>query len=552
IDKYDKNSESSAKFLSLESKIGIDKFKELKVTVSLPEVSEKLNRYISAILGINISTKPLSSLSGKYDETLVCSDGRFIYLPDEIDFFDDREKNSDMYKSLTRLEASLYEFGTFDVDLEQFFSEFNNLNLVSQIFTMCENIRIIKLLRKYYPGFIANLYPLIQKQQPNINEPIYIHISNTFKIYDTVFESVRVVREVYPEIEKKFHELPEASISFLLFSNKKIEKMAQAIYTRLKAKNINLIRNIESNFLDDSLDGNIFWYKEWNYELNDYLQNYVRLRDRVLDGTSCDFYFNVMNTQEYLIKKIKYSFELLKPEALSILRKWVEGDDFDYNALIEFAVDKKANLLPSDHLYIKKIKNERDISVLLLVDLSRSTANLVYGSNQTVLDVEKEAIVLFCEALEIVGDSYSIAGFSGTGRLGVDYFRIKDFNENMGISVREKICGMSPQRSTRMGAAIRHAISQLEQVSSKIRLLIILGDGFPNDLDYKKDYAIYDTRKAILEAYSKNIIVRPITINVNSEQNLDKLYGNNYHSIISDIRDLPSSLLKIYTKLTHK
>jgi nitric oxide reductase activation protein len=251
-----------------------------------------------------------------------------------------------------------------------------------------------------------------------------------------------------------------------------------------------------------------------------------------------------------MVKKIRYAFELLKPEGLVRLRQWVEGDEFDYRALLDFAMDKKAGRIPSDRLYIKHIKQTRDVAVLLLVDLSRSTSNTVYNTQTTILDVEKEAIVLFCEALEVVGDTFAIAGFSGTGRLGVDYFRIKDFDEKMDDVIRQRINGMAPQRSTRMGAAIRHATSQLEKVSSKVRLLIIMGDGFPNDVDYKRDYAIEDTRKAIFEAHSKNIYTHAITVNFSGDSKLDDLYGNVHYNVISDVRELPDKLLRIYSGLT--
>jgi len=240
----------------------------------------------------------------------------------------------------------------------------------------------------------------------------------------------------------------------------------------------------------------------------------------------------------------------LKPEGLIRLRQWMEGDEFDYRALLDFAIDKKAGRIPSDKLYIKHIKKTRDVAVLLLVDLSRSTVNAVFGSHETVLDVEKEAIVLFCEALEVVGDAFAIAGFSGTGRLGVDYFRIKDLDENMDDTIKRRINAMAPQRSTRMGAAIRHAISQLEKVSSKVRLLIILSDGFPNDIDYKQYYATADTRKAIFEARSKNIYTHAITVNFAGDPKLDDLYGNVHHNVISDVRELPDKLLRIYGSLT--
>ena len=105
------------------------------------------------------------------------------------------------------------------------------------------------------------------------------------------------------------------------------------------------------------------------------------------------------------------------------------------------------------------------------MDLSRSTANAVYNSKATILEVEKEAIVLFCEALQVVGDEFAVAGFSSTGRLGVDYFRIKDFGENINDAVKQRINALSPKRNTRIGAAIRHAACQLEAAPSKVRLL---------------------------------------------------------------------------------
>ncbi|MBW2590531.1 MAG: hypothetical protein JRD71_07410, partial [Deltaproteobacteria bacterium] len=293
-----------------------------------------------------------------------------------------------------------------------------------------------------------------------------------------------------------------------------------------------------------------FWYKEWDCNICDYLNEHVRIVEKLLNGYQDSYYSDVLEQHHTLVKKIKYAFELLKPEGLKILRQWVEGDEFDYRALLDFVMDKRAGITPSDRLYIKRIKEQRDVAVLLLVDLSRSTANTVYGSRASVLDIEKEAIVLFCEALEVVGDAFAIAGFSGTGRLGVDYFIIKEFDEDMGTSVRQRISAMAPQRSTRMGAAIRHAAGKFDFVSSKVRLMIILSDGFPNDVDYKQNYAIEDTRRAISEVHSKNIYVHSITVNLAQYSKLDDLYGDVKHNVISDVRELPGKLLRIYSGLT--
>ena len=293
-----------------------------------------------------------------------------------------------------------------------------------------------------------------------------------------------------------------------------------------------------------------FRYKEWDFFENDYINDHVLVREKTVHEICGDFYTTSLHRHKGVVKKIRYAFELLKPQQFSILRKWREGDEFDYESLINFAIDKKAGIMPSDKLYIKRLKNIRDVAVLILIDLSRSTANFVLKSDKTVLDTEKEAVVLLSEALEVVGDQYCIAGFSGTGRLGVDYFIVKDFNEQMNNKVKMRINGIAPQRSTRMGAAIRHSAYRLGMVSAKIRLMLIIGDGFPNDTNYKQDYAIEDTRKAILESRSKNIFTHGVIVNMAENPKLNNLFGNAHHHVISDITNLHDKLFKIYNFLT--
>ena len=295
----------------------------------------------------------------------------------------------------------------------------------------------------------------------------------------------------------------------------------------------------------------MFRYPEWDSSQNDYLMDYARITVKEITGDENGFYPQTLKRHQGLVRCIKNAFELLKPEGVKILRQWIEGDDFDYRAMLDFAMDKKAGLMPSDRLYIKRMKSVRDVAVMLLVDLSKSTSNTVQGSADTVLDVEKEAIVLFCEALEVVGDTYAISGFSGTGRLGVDFFGVKRFDEAMGAAVRSRINAMAPQRNTRMGTAIRHAVSSFSTIDSNVKLLIVLGDGYPNDTGYKKEYAIEDTRKAVFEARSKNIYTHGITVNISNDFKMDDLFGPVHHTSISDVRELPDKLWRIYSSLTH-
>ncbi|MFP4030583.1 MAG: nitric oxide reductase activation protein NorD, partial [Desulfococcaceae bacterium] len=282
----------------------------------------------------------------------------------------------------------------------------------------------------------------------------------------------------------------------------------------------------------DDANAAAFRYREWDVRLGDYLQDHVRVLEREAPAGNPDFYADVLERRYGLVFRVRRAFEMLRPQGLKILRRWPEGDAFDHPALIDYAVDRRVGRAPSDRLYVKRLKEERDVAVLLLVDLSRSTGNLVPGTaGATVLDVEREAIVLFCEALKTVDDTFAVAGFSGTGRLSVDYWRVKDFDAPVDETVMGRIGSLFPQRSTRTGAALRHATAQLAAVPAKARILLLLGDGFPNDADYKREYAIADTRKAVSEAAARRIHARALTVNIAGDARLDDTYGGLRHNV---------------------
>jgi hypothetical protein len=291
-------------------------------------------------------------------------------------------------------------------------------------------------------------------------------------------------------------------------------------------------------------------YPEWDERLGDYLQEHVHLREKKSAVEAGDFYRRVLQAHPHLVNRSRRVFERMRPEGLKRLRRWREGDEFDYREVIDAWVDRLTGEVPSDRLFVKRVRDRREVAVLLLVDVSRSTANRVAGSDASVLDVEKEAIVILCEALSVLGDDFAVAGFSGSGRWGVDYFRIKEFGEPLSEAVRRRIGALRPQRNTRMGAAIRHAAGQLAAAPARVRLLIILSDGFPNDTGYKGAYALGDTRQALLELNARHIRFHALTVNLPADPKLDELYGKARHHVISDVRELPDKLLRTYGALT--
>ena len=703
LEKLQHDKKRGAKFLSLESKQGIDAYNDMLVTASISQVQPQLNRYLRARTGVALSVVSSKGAQAGEHEFSVYSDGKTICLPEEISIFERKAENLNLYKCFAKLESAYYEFGTYDFDLEKamercqlkqppdlrpltpdphsdmerFFLLFPVKSLASDLFTLFEHGRIRLMLNRFYPGIVRQCFPMLQREATRLckgGQPVdvifllYAEIAlgisaeASFGVSDDVREQVKkfvhlfeimmeddqavetcaeLVLRTYSEMEFLLTKAGTESLEDfctplktpfgrtlrpeLFFStHQNSERIAKAIKIRLEEKGVKTyksdirkrlmensgnispedIREIilhpnqssgpgeiqgqemhfDLSWLDlsellgntgcpaiqaDDVSGPVSWYKEWDCSLGDYLHNHTRVAHRLvtpLETGENDFYEQTLKRHQGLVRRIRYAFELLKPEELTILRQWTEGDEFDYRALLDFVMDKRAGIMPSDRLYIKRIKQQRDVAVLLLADISRSTANLVpppaggmkniasafptREGGQSVLDIEKEAVVLFCEALSVVGDAFAIAGFSGTGRLGVDYFRIKDFENTLDHAVKERISTLSPQRSTRMGAAIRHAASQLEKVSARVRLLIILGDGFPNDTDYKREHAIEDTRKAIFEARSKNIYTKAITVNLAGDSKLDALYGSIHHNVISDVRELPDRLLRLYSALT--
>ncbi len=293
-----------------------------------------------------------------------------------------------------------------------------------------------------------------------------------------------------------------------------------------------------------------FWYDEWSSQLHDYLRDHVKLLEHQRVNSDSSFYSQVLVDYGGLVRRIRRNFELLRPEGLQILRHWQEGDSFDYDALIEYALDRRLKITPDERLYRKRLKIDRDVAVFLLIDISSSTKNKLPDSSKTILGVEKEAMVLFCEALERVGDSFGIAGFSGSGRLAAEFFLVKDFAEPLNDEVKSRIGALRPEKNTRMGPAVRHATGKLAAYPAKVKLLVILSDGLPNDQDYSQEYAIEDCRAAIRESRSKFVHVHAITVNAVNSPHLDRLYGDVHHTAIADVNDLPDKLPRIYRALT--
>jgi nitric oxide reductase NorD protein len=284
-------------------------------------------------------------------------------------------------------------------------------------------------------------------------------------------------------------------------------------------------------------------YDEWDYRRAGYRKNWCRVTIKDVLPVTGNFVETTLCKYKGVLVNLRRQFEMMSVQE-KYEKRQREGDEIDFDAVIDSVSDTRAGLPPSERLFIRLQRNERQIAALFLVDMSSSTEGWV----STAL---KEALILMSESLAVLGDGYAIYGFSGMRRTRSELFTIKHFDEPYGEAVKNKISGISPKEYTRMGPAIRHASHILAGCEAKIRLLIILSDGKPEDYDgYKGAYAIEDTRHALIEAKSKGIHPFCITVDKEAHEYMDHMYGEVNYIFIDRVVKLPLRMPEIYRNLT--
>ncbi|MBW1749570.1 MAG: VWA domain-containing protein [Deltaproteobacteria bacterium] len=284
-------------------------------------------------------------------------------------------------------------------------------------------------------------------------------------------------------------------------------------------------------------------YDEWDFRRSGFRKNWCIVTEKEIPVTRSTFIRNTLDAYHGQIIRLRHQFEMMRTRE-RFVRRQRDGDDIDLDALVESLADTVAGHPPSDRLFIRLKRDERDIAALFLVDMSNSTRGWVGKAI-------KESLVLICEAMETLGDRYGIYGFSGMRRLRCEIFPIKNIDQSYNDEVRERIGSIAPREYTRMAPAIRHMTSILKDVDAKVRLLITLSDGKPEDYDeYKGEYAIEDTRHALIEAKIAGIHPFCITIDQHAHEYMAHMYGEVNYIFINDVSKLPARMPEIYRVLT--
>ena len=291
------------------------------------------------------------------------------------------------------------------------------------------------------------------------------------------------------------------------------------------------------------INNDVFLYDEWDHSRQKYRKQWCHLKEIDIQPKHNNFVNNTLHKHRGLLKRLHRTFEALREDDKRMKRQPF-GDDIDLDAVIEAYADTKIGIEATQNLFTKSRKMDRNIAVMFMIDMSGSTAGWIN-------EMEREALVLLCESLEILGDRYAIYGFSGVTHKRCELYKIKEFEEDYNHEVKARISGIEPQDYTRMGAAIRHLTKRLHKVEARTKLLITLSDGRPDDQDgYRGPYGIEDTRRALIEAKFLGIHPFCITIDDEAMDYLQHMYGAVNFAVIDQVDKLPHKVSEIYRRIT--
>jgi len=335
-----------------------------------------------------------------------------------------------------------------------------------------------------------------------------------------------------------------------------------------------------------AIEPKYYFYDEWDFRAGDYRPRWCRIVEYAVGEGNAQYFDQTLTKHSALVHQTRRQFELLRPEMFRKIKRLLDGEEIDFDAVTDYAVERKSGHTPTDKVYWRRNKIERDVSVAFLLDMSASTDEEIakherrYAQDEfdddprryfswwmarraqelltppkRIIDLEKESIVLLIKALETIGDTYGIYGFSGYGRENVEFYVVKDIEETFGEHVKRRIDKIAPVRSTRMGPAIRHATWKLDQRDSKVRILFLVSDGRPQDHGYgrdrtEKEYAIHDTHMALLESKRKGITPFCMTVDRYGHDYLKQMCADIGYAVVPDIESMPSRITTLYRELT--
>jgi hypothetical protein len=588
--------EAGAAFFALKSRTSLLTLRGALPHVYLSDVYGVLLKYVHMLSGAAISLSETEQLS--LPPPLASAAGEVAPLPFCIQQFPTYEENFRLYRVLVAHHIGRLEFGTYACapsrlwellapfvsafageegvppeDLSSYFLLFPRPDLIQQLFLNIEGKRIAARLRLRYPGLHPDLSwaesltellpPEILTVLAQIPQVTWTHLYGSGSSSDALLLATRLYARFFQQEQsllspaselrlEDFDNLEPGEMGFL--TGVDLGKSGSSTSPEDPARRRGGLHTADLRYV----------YDEWDCEIEDYRPHWCEVREAPLQGDGGAFFSGTITKYADLIPQIKREFQRLRPRMYRQEKGLEDGEEIDLNAVVAAHVDRRNGVFSSPKLYIAKQLTERDVAVLFLLDLSASTAvRLPEGDTVAssahkpdgprVIDLLKESVALLSVSLAELGDAYAIYGFSSKGRHNVELYPVKTFAEAFAHEAQGRIGALTPQGSTRMGAAVRHATRRLKEVGSRAKLLVLLSDGYPEDEDYGKPvippvYGLRDTLVAFREAEQSGILSFCLTVDKGGHDYLRDMCPSSRYMVIENILTLPTELPKIYQR----
>ncbi len=294
-----------------------------------------------------------------------------------------------------------------------------------------------------------------------------------------------------------------------------------------------------------------FHYQEWDYQIQLHRPDWATVYERRQPKGDPEEINTIMIEYRPIAHRIKQIIDLLTPEGVQRQRGLEDGDEVDINAAVDAMISIRMGEQPNPRITMRNVVKSRDLSVVVLMDLSESTNEAMPGSDKTVLQLTREAATLVSTAINGIGDPFALHGFASDGRHDVQYYRFKDFNQHFDDEAKSRLAGMKGGLSTRMGAALRHAGRHLHKQPERRKLVLLVTDGEPADIDERDPQHLrHDTKKAVEELYSSGVLTYCLTLDPNADDYVKRIFGQNNYTVIDNVNRLPEQLPLLFASLT--
>lgn len=298
-----------------------------------------------------------------------------------------------------------------------------------------------------------------------------------------------------------------------------------------------------------------YHYDEWDYHVQLSRPDWATVLERRQGRGDPQIMDDILTKHKPVASQIKHLVDAMQPQGIVRKRGYEEGEELDLNAAVRAMIDIRRGIMPDPRINIRITRHVRDLSIVVLMDLSESTNEAINDEGaenpETILSLTREATGLLSWAIDAIGDNFAVHGFASDGRHDVQYYRFKDFDQRYDDDAKARMAGMTGGLSTRMGAALRHAGDHLLTQQASKRLVLLITDGEPADIDERDpQYLRHDTKKAVEDNAMKGVHTYCLTLDPNADQYVSRIFGENNYSIVDNIERLPERLPSVFAALT--